>query len=88
MSFGFRSVTPAAGIPSTTYSGSLPAVIERAPRTRTRTPSPGFWPVVTMSTPATRPWMAPTVLTVGVLFRSAAATDDTEPVMSLRTWVP
>ena len=79
---------PAIGMPSSTYRGSFDAFSDRSPRKRTRTPSPGLFPVVTMSTPGTRPLIASIAFTLGTSYTSPLATDATDPVTSRRTWVP
>ncbi len=89
MSFGFRSpMPPAMGIPSSTYSGSLDAVSDRVPRTRMLMPSPGLLPLVTISTPGTRPLMASIAFVFGTAATSAPDTDATDPVTSRRACVP
>ena len=51
-------------------------------------PSPGLLPLVTMSTPATRPLIASIALTLGTACTSSPDTDASAPVTSLRTCVP
>ena len=51
-------------------------------------PSPGLLPVVTTSTPGTRPLIASITFTLGTSWTSSVPTDATDPVTSRRTWVP
>ena len=89
MSFGFRSpIPPAIGMPSSTYSGSLDAVSEREPRMRMLMPSPGLLPLVTISTPGTRPLIASMAFALGTACTSSPDTEATDPVTSLRACVP
>ena len=79
---------PAMGTPSTTMSGLLPAVIERTPRMKMLTSSPGLLPAFTMSTPGTRPWIALIAFDVGISLICVAVTVDTAPVRVRRSCVP
>src|SRR5256886_10388411 len=69
-----------AGRPSITYNGSVLAVIEPVPRTRTWIPTPGIPEFEVTCTPATLPWRPLERVTVGAAFVSnwSAVTDDTE----------
>ena len=68
--------------PSTTISGSLPAVMERAPRIRMDVPSVGSPETLMMSAPATLPWRAWSTERVAVFSTSCIFTVATLPVRS------
>ncbi len=68
--------------PSTTISGSLPAVMEREPRMRMEVPSVGSPETLMMSAPATRPCKAWSTEMVAVFSTSCILTTATEPVRS------
>ena len=68
--------------PSTTISGSLPAVIDREPRMRMEVPSVGSPETLMMSAPATRPCRAWSTERVGELSTSCILTVATDPVRS------
>ncbi len=78
----------APGNPSTTYNGSLPALIEVPPRIRIRGSAPGSPLLLVTVTPAARPCSACVAPRVGNSLSSAAETDDIEPVTSLFFWTP
>ena len=66
LSWGFEEPVPwSAGTPSMTYNGSLLAVIEPVPRTRTRNPPPGSPVFETTWTPAALPCSPLLSVTVG-----------------------
>ena len=89
MSFALKSpIPPAVGTPSTTMSGLFLAVIERTPRMKMLTLSPGLLPAFTMSTPGTRPWIALSAFDVGSSAICAAFTVDTAPVTVRLSCVP
>src|SRR2546430_12825694 len=71
-----------AGRPSITYSGSVLAVIEPGPRTRTWIPAPGMPGFEVTCTPATLPCRPAGSVAVGAALVSdrSAGTDDTAPV--------
>ena len=76
------------GTPSTTYSGSLLALIDVPPRMRICAPAPGsplFWIMVT---PATRPWIIWLGLVTTPTLASSASTVETDPVIASRRCVP
>ena len=79
-----------AGRPSITYNGSVLAVIEPVPRTRTWIPTPGIPEFEVTCTPATLPWRPLERVTVGAAFVSncSALTDDTAPVRFRRSAAP
>ena len=88
--FGSRasSLSPpapcSAGRPSITYNGSLFALIDPVPRTRTRMPTPGIPEFDVTCTPAILPCRPPDSVTVGAALVSnwSPDTDDTAPVRS------
>src|SRR5256886_15847452 len=71
-----------AGRPSITYNGSVLAVIEPVPRTRTWIPTPGIPEFEVTCTPATLPCRPAVSVTVGAAFVSncSAGTDAPPPV--------
>ena len=73
-----------------TYSGSLFAVIEPVPRTRTRSPPPGSPVFEVTCTPAAFPWRPEVNVIVGAALVAnwSAVTDDTAPVRSYFDAVP
>ena len=77
-----------SGTPSTTYSGSLLALIDVPPRTRICTPPPGSPLFVTICTPVTRPWTSWFAFVMTPLLASSALTCATDPVIASRRWLP
>ena len=77
-----------AGIPSITYKGSLVPSNEVDPLTRIFTGSPGFAEAIDTWTPGAFPCKAEATFITGSFSRSAAPTEDTEPVKSLSRVVP
>ena len=75
-------------IPSITYSGSLPALIELVPRIRIDVSAPGLPEFWVTCTPAALPCSAWSREVTGTAFSSSALTDATEPVRSLFLAVP
>src|SRR5436190_1804540 len=58
------------------------------PRIRMLMPSPGLLPLVTISTPGTRPLIASMALALGTSCTSSPLTDASDPVTSRRACVP
>src|SRR3982074_2954019 len=85
LAFGSDDDVPcSAGIPSITYNGSLFALIEPVPRTRTRKPAPGIPEFEVTCTPAALAWRPFVNVTMGAApaLNSSAVIDDTAPVRS------
>jgi hypothetical protein len=77
-----------SGMPSTTYRGSLLALIEVPPRIRICAPPPGSPLFVTIWSPATRPWSIWLAFVITPTFACSASTVATEPVIDCRFWAP
>src|SRR5438105_15038604 len=88
ISLGLYAEISVMGIPSTTYNGSLPALIEEEPRTRMVKPAPGLPELEITCTPAAFPCKASPEFTIGRLAISAAVTTDTAPVKSFLRCAP
>ena len=73
-----------AGMPSTTYNGSLFAVSELVPRIRTLAPTPGMPELLSTCTPAARPCSAVLTVDVGAarMVTASPLTEATAPVRS------
>ena len=85
LAFGSDDEVPcSAGMPSITYNGSLFALIEPVPRTRTRKPAPGIPEFEVTCTPAALAWRPVVRVTMGAApaLNSFAESDDTAPVRS------
>ncbi len=83
--FGSDDDVPcSAGMPSITYSGSLFALIEPVPRTRTRSPAPGIPEFEVTWTPAALAWRPVLNVMIGAasVLNSSARIDATAPVRS------
>src|SRR5690606_32802973 len=76
------------GKPSMTYSGSLLALIEFAPRMRMEAPPPGSLLDCVTCTPGALPAINRSTYCLKPVLKSAASKDATEPVRSLFCWVP
>src|SRR5665647_238938 len=88
ISSGLKVEISVSGIPSTTYNGSLPALIEEDPLTLIVSPAPGFPEFEVTCTPAALPCSASPAFTIGRLAISADVTTDTAPVRSFLRCVP
>jgi hypothetical protein len=76
------------GTPSTTYSGSLLAVIDVPPRMRTCTPPPGSPLFDVTLTPAARAVSSSLALVITPTLARSVFTVATDPVTASRRWVP
>ncbi len=91
LSWGFEELVPcSAGTPSMTYNGSLFAVIDPVPRTRTRSPPPGSPVFEITCTPAALPCSPPLSVTVGAaaVRKASPEIDATAPVRSRFSTLP
>ena len=76
------------GTPSTTNSGSLPALIEAGPRTRMASPLPGLPAFSITCTPGAFPWRADSTLAVGTFAICSAPTEAIALLTPCRVLVP